>query len=54
MWDGQGTYMNLMPLLWVPYHMTLINQQTFKLGNNLDVWHIRPYHDTISHIIEHG
>ena len=32
MWDGQGTYMNLMPLLWVPYHMTLINQHSFNLG----------------------
>ena len=32
MWDGQGTYMNLKPLLWVPYHMTLINHDSFKLG----------------------
>ena len=25
MWDGGGTHLNLHPLLWVPYHMTLIN-----------------------------
>ena len=35
MWDGQGTYMNLKPLLRVPYHMTLSNQHSFKLGTIL-------------------
>ena len=31
------------------------NQLIFNLSkDNLNVWHIRPYHDTISHIIEHG
>ena len=32
-----------------------LNQSIFILTrNNLNVWHLRPYHDTISHIIEHG
>ena len=31
-----------------------IYQLTFNYKkNNLNVWHIRPYHDTISHTIEH-
>ena len=32
-----------------------IYQLTFNYKkNNLNVWHIRPYHDTISHTIEHS
>ena len=32
-----------------------LNQSTFiYTRNNLNVWHLRPYYDTISHIFEHG
>ena len=30
MWDGGGTNLNLHPLLWVPYHMTLINEYSIN------------------------
>ena len=32
MWDGGETNMNSKPLLWVPYHMTIINYQSFNVG----------------------
>ena len=51
MWDGGETSLTLQPLLWVPSHMASINQLINK--DQFIVWHIRPYHDTISHIIEH-
>ena len=54
MWDGGGTNMNLTPLLWVPYHMTIIKLHSINLGIILNVWHLRPYHYTISQVNEHG
>ena len=54
MWYRGETSLTLQPLLWVPSHMISTNQLTFNYKkNNLYVWHIRPYHDTISHTIEH-
>ena len=32
---GGGTCLNLHPLLWVPYHMSLINQLSINQKNNL-------------------
>ena len=54
---GERTSLTLHPLLWVPYHKYQrdigLNQLTFILiKGQFNVWHIRPYHDTISHIIE--
>ena len=52
MWYGRETSLTLHPHTWVAYHMSsTINYQLTK--GQFIVWHIRPYYDTISHIIEH-
>ena len=52
MWYGGETSLTLQPLMGsIPHD---IYQLTFNYKkNNLNAWHIRPYHDTISHTSEH-
>ena len=55
MWYGRETSLTLHPHTWVPYHMALTNQLSINqlTKGQFIVWHIRPYYDTTSHIIEH-